>query len=68
MQINDNKIHRLSELILSMDIDNHTVISVYDSDSHMIARGNWFEDHILDMTQVWGKATGDREQVNFRMV
>ncbi len=68
MHINDGKLCKLSSLILSMDIDDDTVISVYDRDGRMIARGNWMEDHILDLTQMWGKATGDRDRVNFRMV
>ena len=68
--INDGKIHKLMELLLSLEVDDHTVISVYDPDGRMIARGKWYEDHILELTddRVLGRVTGDRERVNFRMV
>ena len=68
MYINDGKLHKLTAVILSPDIDDHTVISIHDSDGRMVARGNWMEDHILEQSSKWGKATGDRERVNFRMV
>lgn len=68
MHINDGQLHKLTAVILCPDIDDHTVISVYDSDGRMVARGNWMEDHILAHTDKWGKATGDRERVNFRAV
>lgn len=66
--IGDGKPHKLLELFVSSDIDNETVISVYDGSGQMIARGLWFEDHMLELDKLYGTATGDRERIDFRLI
>lgn len=66
--IGDGKAHRLLELSISSDIRDDTVISVYDKSGRMIARGRWYEDHILELDKRYGVATGDRKRLDFRLV
>lgn len=63
----DGKPHKMIRLYLSDDVTDQTVISVYDASGHMIARGHWYEDHILDLDGLYGVATGDRAYLDFHL-
>ena len=67
--INTGKAVKLSSLIKSDDITDHSIIQIFSAAGAFITKGNWFQDHILDWGDSWGQATkaGTGLTVNFRL-
>ena len=61
---------KLSALIMSEVISDKTIIRIYDSDGSFLAKGNWFQDQILNYSDRFGQATkpGTGLSINFRLV
>lgn len=47
---------RLSQLMMSEDISDRSVISIFDADGRCLAKGNWYEDRILKYSDSYGIA------------
>lgn len=54
--INTGEVVKLSDLIESEDIDDRSIIKVYNADGKFVTKGNWFQDHILDWVGSYGTA------------
>ena len=67
--INSGSVIQLKALIVSSDITDKSVIKIYDSEGKFLAKGNWFQDHILDYSDKYGVATkpGTGVTVNFKL-
>lgn len=62
-------ITKLSDLILSEEVSDRTIIRIYDADGRFLAKGNWFHDQVLDYADYIGQATkpGTGLSINFRL-
>ena len=67
--INTGKPVRLRTLIVSGDIDDKTVISIYDAQGKFVCRGEWYRDRVLDFGEMFGiaKKAGTGHSVSFRL-
>lgn len=54
LYINTGKPVKLRSLITSGDIRDATILEIYDALGTLIARGNWYQDHMLN----WGDFQG----------
>lgn len=62
-------ITKLSDLILSDDVSDRSIIHIYDAEGKFLAKGHWFQDQILDYAGRTGQATkpGTGLSINFRL-
>lgn len=60
---------QLSDLIMSEEVSDRTIIRIYDAEGKFLAKGNWFQDQILDYAGRTGQATkpGTGLSINFRL-
>lgn len=60
---------RLKTLIVSGDITDKTVIQIFSSSGSFLARGNWYQDQVLEYIDRLGvaKRPGTGITVNFRL-
>lgn len=67
--INSGKRIKLEQLYRSREINDKSIICVYDAEGKFLARGSWFEDRILQYSEEWGEATksGTGRSLMFRM-
>lgn len=54
--LNTEKRVKLSDLVVSDDISDKTIIQVFGINGNFLARGHWYEDDILEWTQAVGTA------------
>lgn len=47
----------LSQLMTSTDITDQSIISIFDADGKLLAKGNWYEDKILAYADKHGIAS-----------
>jgi hypothetical protein len=65
------KTTRLDSLLLeSNEINDKTMISIYDTDGSFLVRGHWYEDKVLTYSKCFGKAhkAGTGRSVMFRLI
>lgn len=62
-------ITKLSDLIMSEDVSDRSIIHIYDAEGKFLAKGHWFQDQILDYADYIGQATkpGTGLSINFRL-
>lgn len=62
-------ITKLSDLIMSEEVSDRSIIHIYDTDGKFLAKGHWFQDQILDYAGRTGQATkpGTGLSINFRL-
>ena len=67
--INTGKSVRLRDLIVSGDIDDKTIIHIYDEQWQIVRTGRWYEDRILAYGEHFGKASyqGSSAWISFRL-
>lgn len=68
-RINTGTPVRLKTLIVSGDITDKTVIQIFSSSGSFLARGNWYQDQVLEYIDRLGvaKRPGTGITVNFRL-
>lgn len=54
--INSDEIVTLAALIMSEEIEDRTLISVFDPEGKLLARGCWYEDKMLAYSERIGRA------------
>ncbi len=57
MILNSGVTTRLAALIKSGEIDDRTLINIYDREGKFLLRGAWYEDKVLEYSERFGKAT-----------
>lgn len=55
--INTGKVVRLATLIKSGEVDDKTWICIYDKNGKFLLCGTWYEDKVLEYSELFGKAT-----------
>lgn len=60
---------KLSTLIKSGQINDSSIIQIFDNFGNFLTRGAWYSDSVLEYTERFGKATkpGTGRTVNFRL-
>jgi len=55
--INSGNPTKLAALIKSGEVDDKTWICIYDKDGKFMVCGTWYEDKVLEYSELFGKAT-----------
>lgn len=67
--INTGKVIRLATLIKSGEINDKSIICIYDAEGKFLVQGAWYEDKVLEYSEKLGKASKRASgQVNHRMM
>ena len=54
--VNTGRTIKMSELMVSSDITDQSIITIFDADGKFLVEGNWFEDKILAYADCQGIA------------
>lgn len=67
--IGTGAIIKLSTLIKSTEINDKSLIAIYDRTGKYLVRGAWYEDKILEFTERFGQAykAGTGRNVTFKL-
>lgn len=55
--IGSGNVVRLRTLIASGEINDYTILEIYDPVGRLISRGHWYQDRVLDLKNIFGTAT-----------
>ena len=55
--IGSGNVVRLRTLIASGEINDNTILEIYDPILGLVARGHWYQDRVLDLKNLFGTAT-----------